>query len=148
MSRERRRGMVDRRHPTLSTLRQCTLLGISRSSVYYRPKGHPFLPTKPQRSAPGTGHRVVWRPIVIQIPHLFKVSTPLNRTMHPAGPRLAYATLRPILSDIPNERGAGRARHGVMELRLDVRSAFTFSVPPGQGWLPRSAPARQPTANP
>lgn len=39
MSRERRREMVDRRHPALSTLRQCALLGISRSGVYYRPRG-------------------------------------------------------------------------------------------------------------
>ena len=29
--------MVERRHPTLSVVRQCALLGISRSSVYYRP---------------------------------------------------------------------------------------------------------------
>ena len=39
MSRERRRGMVDRRHPELSTIRQCALVGISRSSLYYRPSG-------------------------------------------------------------------------------------------------------------
>ena len=39
MSRERRREMVDRRHPALSTVRQCALLGISRSGVYYRPRG-------------------------------------------------------------------------------------------------------------
>ena len=39
MSRERRRGMIDRRHQMLSTVRQCTLLGISRASVYYRPRG-------------------------------------------------------------------------------------------------------------
>jgi putative transposase len=39
MSRERRREMVDRKHPALSTLRQCALLGISRSGVYYRPRG-------------------------------------------------------------------------------------------------------------
>ena len=38
MSRERRREMVDRQHPALSTLRQCASLGISRSSLYYRPK--------------------------------------------------------------------------------------------------------------
>ena len=38
MSRERRREMVDRQHPALSTVRQCGLLGISRSSVYYRPR--------------------------------------------------------------------------------------------------------------
>ena len=38
MSRERRREMVDRQHPKLATVRQCTLLGISRSSVYYRPR--------------------------------------------------------------------------------------------------------------
>ncbi len=39
MSRERRRGMVDRQHPALSTVRQGALLDISRSSLYYRPKG-------------------------------------------------------------------------------------------------------------
>ena len=38
MSRERRREMVDREHPGLSTVRQCALLGISRSGVYYRPR--------------------------------------------------------------------------------------------------------------
>ena len=38
MSRERRREMVVRQHPALSTLRQCALMGISRSSVYYRPR--------------------------------------------------------------------------------------------------------------
>ncbi len=40
MSRERRRQMVDRKHPALSTVRQCALLRISRSSVYYRSRGH------------------------------------------------------------------------------------------------------------
>ncbi len=39
MSRERRREMVERQHPKLATVRQCALLGISRSSVYYRPRG-------------------------------------------------------------------------------------------------------------
>ena len=39
MSRERRREMVDRQHPALSTVRQCALVGISRSSLYYRRKG-------------------------------------------------------------------------------------------------------------
>ena len=39
MSRERRREMVDRRHPALSTVRQCALLCISRSSLNYRRKG-------------------------------------------------------------------------------------------------------------
>ena len=39
MSRERRREMVDLQHPALSMVRQCTLLAISRSSLYYRPKG-------------------------------------------------------------------------------------------------------------
>ena len=38
MSRERRREMVDCEHRGLSTVRQCALLGISRSSVYYRPR--------------------------------------------------------------------------------------------------------------
>ena len=32
-----RRQMVDREHPSLSLLRQCALLGVSRSSLYYRP---------------------------------------------------------------------------------------------------------------
>ena len=39
MSRERRREMVDRAHPALSTVRQCALLDMSRSCLYYRPKG-------------------------------------------------------------------------------------------------------------
>ena len=39
MSRERRREMVDRRDPALSPVRQCALLGISRSSLNYRRKG-------------------------------------------------------------------------------------------------------------
>ena len=38
MSRERRRGVVDRQHPKLTTVRQCALPGISRSSVYCRPR--------------------------------------------------------------------------------------------------------------
>ena len=40
MSQERRWEMVDREHPVLSTVRQCALLDISRSSLYYRPKGN------------------------------------------------------------------------------------------------------------
>ena len=40
MSRERRRQMVDREHPALSTARQCALLSISRSSGHYQPRGH------------------------------------------------------------------------------------------------------------
>ena len=39
MSRERRREMVDRRCPALSTVRQHALLSISRSSLYSRPRG-------------------------------------------------------------------------------------------------------------
>ena len=39
MSRERRRGLMDREHPALPMGRQCALLGISRSSMYYRPRG-------------------------------------------------------------------------------------------------------------
>jgi putative transposase len=37
LSREHRRGLIDRGHSSLSVLRQCALLGISRSSVYYQP---------------------------------------------------------------------------------------------------------------
>lgn len=36
MSRQRRRGMVEAKHPKLSLSRQCALLGISRSSMYYQ----------------------------------------------------------------------------------------------------------------
>ncbi len=39
MSKERRRALVVRRHPKLSVVRQCGLLGISRSGLYYRPQG-------------------------------------------------------------------------------------------------------------
>ena len=35
MSPARRRQMVDREHPSLSLVRQCALLGVSRSSIYY-----------------------------------------------------------------------------------------------------------------
>ena len=38
MSPSRRRQMVDWEHPSLSLVRQCALLGVSRSSLYYRPK--------------------------------------------------------------------------------------------------------------
>ena len=38
MSLAQRRGMVDREHPSLSTVRQCALLGVARSSLYYRPR--------------------------------------------------------------------------------------------------------------
>lgn len=36
MSRERRRGLIDRRHQRLSVARQCRLVGVSRSALYYR----------------------------------------------------------------------------------------------------------------
>jgi putative transposase len=39
MSREGRLGMIDREHPKLSLVRQCALLGLSRSSLYYHSKG-------------------------------------------------------------------------------------------------------------
>ena len=38
MSPARRRQMVDREHPSLSLVRQCALLGVSHSSLYYRPR--------------------------------------------------------------------------------------------------------------
>ena len=38
MSRAQRREMVDREHSSLSIVRQCALLGVSRSSLYYRPR--------------------------------------------------------------------------------------------------------------
>jgi putative transposase len=37
MSRKQRRTMIDRQHRQLSLVRQCTLLDISRASVYYQP---------------------------------------------------------------------------------------------------------------
>ena len=39
MNPARRREMVDREHPSLPIVRQCALVGVSRSSIYYRPKG-------------------------------------------------------------------------------------------------------------
>ncbi len=39
MSVEWRREVVAHRHPSLSVVRQCRLLDISRSSLYYQPKG-------------------------------------------------------------------------------------------------------------
>ena len=39
MTPRRRRELVDRRHRRLSVVRQCQLLGVSRSSFYYRAKG-------------------------------------------------------------------------------------------------------------
>ena len=38
MSPGRRRKMVDREHPSLPIVRQCAVLGVSRSSLYYRAK--------------------------------------------------------------------------------------------------------------
>ena len=38
MSPGERREMVDREHPSLSLVRQCALLRVSRSSIYYRPR--------------------------------------------------------------------------------------------------------------
>ncbi len=38
MNVERRRAVVDRQHPSLSIVRQCRLLDISRSGLYYQPK--------------------------------------------------------------------------------------------------------------
>jgi len=37
VSVERRRAVVDRQHPSLSVVRQCKLLNISRSGLYYQP---------------------------------------------------------------------------------------------------------------
>ncbi len=39
MSAEQRRGIIEASHPRLSVVRQCALLGISRSGHYYRPTG-------------------------------------------------------------------------------------------------------------
>ena len=37
MTRKERQVMIDRQHNQLSLVRQCTLLDISRGSVYYQP---------------------------------------------------------------------------------------------------------------
>ncbi|KAF0146969.1 MAG: integrase catalytic subunit [bacterium] len=37
MSRPARVAMVDRAHPSLPVVRQCQLLDLARSSIYYRP---------------------------------------------------------------------------------------------------------------
>ena len=38
MTPAQRRELVDRQHGSLSIVRQCALLGVSRSSLYYRPR--------------------------------------------------------------------------------------------------------------
>ena len=38
MTLAQRRELVDRQHGSLSIVRQCALLGVSRSSLYYRPR--------------------------------------------------------------------------------------------------------------
>ena len=38
MTPAQRRELVDRQHGSLSIVRQCALMGVSRSSLYYRPK--------------------------------------------------------------------------------------------------------------
>src|SRR3974377_2538083 len=35
----RKRMLIDMKHPRLSVLRQCDLIGLSRSSLYYRAQG-------------------------------------------------------------------------------------------------------------
>ncbi len=37
MSRDQRKSMIDGDHRQLSLVRQCSLLDVSRASVYYRP---------------------------------------------------------------------------------------------------------------
>ncbi len=39
MSPAKRRELVDRQHRSRSIVWQCALLGVSRSSLYYRAKG-------------------------------------------------------------------------------------------------------------
>ena len=51
MSPARRRQMVDRDHSSLSIVRQCALLGVSRSSLYYRPR--PVLDGRDRPAVPG-----------------------------------------------------------------------------------------------
>ena len=41
MTPAQRRELTDRQHRHLSIVRQCQLMGVSRSSLYYRPKGTP-----------------------------------------------------------------------------------------------------------
>ena len=41
MSPAERRELVDRQLRSLSIARQCQLMSVSRSSLYYRPKGTP-----------------------------------------------------------------------------------------------------------
>ena len=41
MTPAQRRELTDRQHRHLSIVRQCQLTGVSRSSLYYRPKGTP-----------------------------------------------------------------------------------------------------------
>ncbi len=74
MSRSQRRAMIDREEPKLSLVRQCALLGRSRSSLYYLPTeagaedlelmaliDQQYLKTpfrRPNTSKPNPGHKV------------------------------------------------------------------------------------------
>ena len=49
MTPAQRRELVDRRHGSRSIVRQCALLGVSRSSLYHRPN---IVPRRP-RNRPG-----------------------------------------------------------------------------------------------
>ena len=42
MTPAQRRELTDRQPRHLSIVRQCQLMGVSRSSLYYRPKGTPL----------------------------------------------------------------------------------------------------------
>src|ERR687885_510435 len=58
-SPEELRPLVEPGHPQLSVRRQCELLGLSRSSLYYEPAGEtPDNLRLMQLSAAGRGHRV------------------------------------------------------------------------------------------
>jgi len=73
MSVERRRQMIETEHSSLSMVRQCELVSISRSSFYYQPVGETaetlalmrlidaqFLETPPQPFLRQSRRNLVW----------------------------------------------------------------------------------------
>ena len=90
MSRSQRRAMIDREEPKLSLVRQCALLGISRSSLYYLPTGIPQIkPTFLEIAPSGIPSNI--------IPHSKGVKCGLIRSNSP----FSYSNHRPAKPKIP-----------------------------------------------
>ena len=131
MSLGQRRKMVDQGHPSLSVTRQCALLGVSRSSLYYRPRavsgddlfpmramdrqylGTPFYESRRIRVWLEWQGMVVSRKRVQSLMRIMGAAGDLPSTTHqPAG---AGASGLPLsveeCPDHPNQPGVGVGHH-------------------------------------